>query len=406
MEAIKSGNITLVPLGSSFKKLSLEAFNHYCQEHLFTPDMIRVAALTERVCDLYLIDLFRRLGLSELLREPKTAVELVKEFEFVESADITLQAMLWRLGTNTKAVKILETQSPVQFQRKVEPSDPLPELDKIRAELCKLGNHYETALEFMDFGSQQFVTALKDQPALFDRLLSGQKTGFDELWYRATNEDPLQDIHGEMGAAAIVELSLGGDFLEIGGGTGNGLRHLLDQLSQKDQLERVKSYTFTDISLKFIMGTRHHTKSFPKLKINWQFLDINKPFGDQKIQEESVDIIYGVNAAHVAKDIVDFLGQCKRSLRPGGRIVFAERVRAHPMEMAPRELALNLSTYHRTAAKLNPEYRPIHCYLTTENLLKVLGMAGFQDCMILDGSGPSDNAVLRYPVVVVANKAK
>ncbi len=359
----------------------------------------------ERACDLYLIDLFRRLGLSELLREPKTAAELVKEFEFVESAEITLQAMLWRLGTHTKAVKILESQSPVQFQRKVEPPDPLPELDEIRTELCELGNHYETSLEFIDFGSQQFVTALKDDPELFDRLLAGENIGCDKLWYRATNEDPLQDIHGEMGAAAIVELALSGDFLEVGGGTGNGLRHLLYKLSQKNQLERIKSYTFTDISLKFIMDTKHRTEGFTKLKVNWQFLDINKPFDHQKIQEESLDIVYGVNAAHVAKDIVEFLGQCKRSLRPGGRIVFAERVRAHPMEMAPRELALNLSTYHRTAAKLNPEYRPTHCYLTSENWLKVLRIAGFRDCMILDGSGSSDNAVLKYPVVVVAKKA-
>jgi SAM-dependent methyltransferase len=367
--------------------------------------MIRAAALMERACDLYLIDLFRRLGLSELLREPKTAAELVKEFEFVESAVITLQAMLWRLGTNTDTVKIMDSQSPVQFQRRVEPPDPLPKLDEIRTELRKLGNHYETSLEFIDFGSQQFVTALKDDPELFDRLLSGQKTGYDKLWYRATNEDPLQDIHGKMGAAAIVDLALKGDLLEIGGGTGNGLRHLLERLSQKNQLERIKSYTFTDISLRFIMDTKHRTDGFTKFRINWQFLDINKPFDDQKIQEDSVDIIYGVNAAHVVKNILEFLGQCKRSLRPGGRIVFAERVRAHPMEMAPRELALNLSIYHRTAAKLNPEYRPTHCYLTSENWLKVLGLAGFQDGMILDGCGPSDDPVLRYPVVVVATKA-
>jgi hypothetical protein len=39
-------------------------------------------------------------------------------------------------------------------------------------------------------------------------------------------------------------------------------------------------------------------------------------------------------------------------------VAFAERMRAIPQDMAPRELTLNLSTYHRTAAIHNPAYRP------------------------------------------------
>ena len=60
--------------------------------------MIRAAALTERACDLYLIDLYKTLSFSNLLKQPRTAAELVKELQFVESAEVTLGAMLWRLG--------------------------------------------------------------------------------------------------------------------------------------------------------------------------------------------------------------------------------------------------------------------------------------------------------------------
>jgi hypothetical protein len=77
------------------------------------------------------------------------------------------------------------------------------------------------------------------------------------------------------------------------------------------------------------------------------------------------------------------LRECGHALRPGGRIAFAERVRYVEDEMAPRELALNLSIYHRTAAIRNPEYRPVHCYLAPRHWLRALEVAGFEDADIL-----------------------
>ena len=57
--------------------------------------------------------------------------------------------------------------------------------------------------------------------------------------------------------------------------------------------------------------------------------------------------------------------------------MFAERVRPRAREMAPREVTLNLSVYHRTAAIRNGDYRPVHCYLTPQNWGRVLDLAGF-----------------------------
>ena len=63
-------------------------------------------------------------------------------------------------------------------------------------------------------------------------------------------------------------------------------------------------------------------------------------------------------------------------------VMFAERIRRHPRLMAPREVSLNLSIYHRTAAKRNSDYRPMHCYLTPANWERVLELAGFSDYMV------------------------
>ena len=80
--------------------------------------------------------------------------------------------------------------------------------------------------------------------------------------------------------------------------------------------------------------------------------------------------------------MVAFLEPCREILRPGGRVVFAERVRVKAGGMAPRELTLNLSTYHRTAAIRNDCYRPTHAYLSPANWICALELAGFAKASI------------------------
>jgi SAM-dependent methyltransferase len=170
-------------------------------------------------------------------------------------------------------------------------------------------------------------------------------------------------------------------------------------------LSRLESYVFTDISLPFISGTKQQiTKAYPAVKARWQYLDINKPFSRQKFRAESFDLIYGVNAAHVARDTVGFLRECRTTLRRGGKAVFAERIR-RTQEMAPRELTLNLSIYHRTAAVRSAVCRPMHAYLAPEHWLRVLDLAGFNKARVLPRvDALSDSFPSQYAAVVVAEK--
>jgi len=57
-------------------------------------------------------------------------------------------------------------------------------------------------------------------------------------------------------------------------------------------------------------------------------------------------------------------------------------VRKCPGEMVPRELTLNLSRYHRTAAQRDAEIRTAHGYLTPRCWLVALQRAGFQEAAI------------------------
>ena len=70
----------------------------------------------------------------------------------------------------------------------------------VRRAMAELGPRWSSALELLDFGAEHFVVALRDDPDLMDRILSGRESQYGELWHRATNVDPLQDVHGLLGA--------------------------------------------------------------------------------------------------------------------------------------------------------------------------------------------------------------
>jgi SAM-dependent methyltransferase len=384
----------------------LSEFTQWCREELFTPNMVQAAALLERACDLHLSGLYRSLHLDRHLSSPKNASELTSELGFVESASIALEAMLLRLADRTTLVEADCTIHPPRFTGTQQGADTSQDLEHIRAAMRSLGESYMAAIDFLDFGAEHYVHGLRDDPDFMDRVLSGREPKYADLWYRATNEDPLQDAHGIMGAKLIEMLFHGGRILEIGGGTGNGTRHLLSRLSRDGKLSFVQNYTFTDVSLNFIMSTRQAIiKSFPSVKTDWKYLDINKAFAAQKVAPDSVDLIYGVNSAHVATEMVPFLEECRRSLRPNGMVVFAERVLLKGIQMAPRELALDLSIWHRTAAVIHADHRPVHCYLPPKAWRRVLEMAGFSDVQIYpDLDRLSTEFPDQYAAVIVGYK--
>ena len=72
-------------------------------------------------------------------------------------------------------------------------------------------------------------------------------------------------------------------------------------------------------------------------------LDMNRPFGDQGIAPESVAVIYAVNTLHVAHDLDFTLGEVRRALEPGGRLIVSECVRPYPRQAIYAEFIFNLT---------------------------------------------------------------
>lgn len=379
----------------------IDRYTAWCKNELFTPQIISATQILHRICDLYLQSLYRKLRLNILLQTPKTAEQVTKELGFVPSASSAIENALRRLSDRSGIVSFFEGR----FRAVKDPADPGPELAHLRAELSKLGDEYIAAMDFLDFGASHFVGSLSTDPDFMDRVLSGRDDQFAELWHRATNIDPLQDLHGKMGAQAVLELlDRTSSILEVGGGTGNGTRHLFAMAKRRGCLDCIDRYIFTDISMRFILTTKHEIeREYPGIRCEWKLCDINKPLAAQKISPESIDMIYGVNAAHVAKDLVEFLCSCNNTLKPGGAVVFSERVRMRPQEMAPRELTLNLSTYHRTAAQ-KASYRPMHAYLSPPGWEEAIARADLDAMILPDLDAISSTFPDQYAAVIVGFK--
>ncbi|MEM9460005.1 MAG: class I SAM-dependent methyltransferase [Myxococcota bacterium] len=392
------------------------AFDQWCRTSLYTPTVIEATALLEEYCDLQLQAVYRTLGLHDILDGWSTGADVADRLGFVPSADITMHGLLYRLARRTSVVTMRggglsatfsrgqASTGPTQRQAQRQVQRQAKRLAEIRAALTALGPDFPASIDFLDFGVDKYQTALRDDPDFMDRLLSGRDDEFAPLWWDATNRDPLQDLHGRMGAEAIAARWTSGRILEIGGGTGNGIRHLLRRLAATDELHRIERYIFTDISTRFIMGTRKEIRrDYPDLKADWKFLDLYRPLRESRIPTEDISLIYAVNAAHVAKDIVAFLRDCHGLLAPGGMVMFAERVRIDPFEMAPRELPLNLSIYHRTATTRSA-HRPMHTYLSPEHWCTVLKMAGFRPEILPNLPGMAEHFEQQYAAVIVGHK--
>ncbi len=391
-----------VPMSDS----ASSSFDEWCRTSLYTPTIVKATALLDEYCDLQLQAVYRTLELHDVLDAWMSGGDVAGKLGFIDSADITMHGLLYRLARRTSVVQMQGDDLSATFQRGTAPADPAPRLAAIRAELTALGSDFPSAIDFLDFGVDKFVTSLRDDHDFMDRLLSGRDEEFAQLWWDATNRDPLQDLHGRMGAEAIAARWTKGRILEIGGGTGNGIRHLLRRLKATDELDRVERYIFTDISTRFIMGTRKEIKKdYPDLQADWKFLDLYQPLRESRIPTEDISLIYAVNAAHVAKDIVAFLKDCHSLLAPGGMVMFAERVRIDPFEMAPRELSLNLSIYHRTATTRSA-HRPMHTYLSPDNWSTVLSMAGFEPEILPNLPGMAEHFPQQYAAVIVGHKSK
>jgi SAM-dependent methyltransferase len=234
-------------------------------------------------------------------------------------------------------------------------------------------------------------TAARDYPA----FLRGEKTGDQVLlapprlpqWVRYfSNDNPLYAVNNRVGAVAVEAWmpAGGGAILEVGGGLASGAIAALERLAAAGRLGEVSAYTFTELVPAFLSRAQRllHERFGAAPVFSFAPLDMNRSFAEQGVEPESVGLVYAVNTLHVAHDLAFTLGEMRRALRPGGRIVAAECVRPFPEQTLYPEFVFNLMDAFR-APRLHPGYRPNGGFLTPEQWTQALVAAGFEDVGVL-----------------------
>ena len=166
-------------------------------------------------------------------------------------------------------------------------------------------------------------------------FFSGRKIGpgivFDKgnrsFWESLNNDSIFFAPYAQL-AAFIAEgcMSDGARILEIGAGTGAVTARLLEINSTK-----MSKYLYTDVSTVFLDKGKDRFGEYPF--IEFKTYDVDEPPRPQGIEEGVFDVVLGVNAIHVARDISKSLRFLRSLLRPSGRLIIGEGSPPDPHRM-------------------------------------------------------------------------
>jgi SAM-dependent methyltransferase len=180
----------------------------------------------------------------------------------------------------------------------------------------------------------------------------------------------------------------GAKVLELGAGAGSFAQLVAHRGAEEGWLSRITEYVFTDVAPTFLRRAQRELKTLaPGLPLRFQALDLNRPLGEQGIAPHSLDAIVGTNVLHVARDLEATLRDLRSHLKPAGRLVIGECVKPDLTRPIYLEFFFNfISSF--TEVKLDPEWRPVHGFLSPELWNKALHHAGFADVDFLPPPRP------------------
>lgn len=298
----------------------------------------------------------------------------------VERALVPLDWMLRQLA----ARKILE-EVPGEGPPRFRASGPLPVEDpaSVREEQSRHDGSWMPSYVLAEAVAQEYPAFLRGEVAGEDILFSPRRL---RLWIDYfSNGNRLYAVNNHIGALAVEQWMPpdGGVLLELGGGLGSGALAVLERLARAGLLDAIREYRFTEFVPAFLRrGQQALRARYPeRSSLLFGALDMNRPFGDQGIAPESVAVIYAVNTLHVAHDLAFTLGEVRRALEPGGRLIVSECVRPYPRQAIYAEFIFNLLETFRSP-RLHPLYRPNGGFLTPEQWQDAIGSAGFVDTRI------------------------
>src|SRR5207302_9057214 len=123
-------------------------------------------------------------------------------------------------------------------------------------------------------------------------------------------------------------------------------------------------------------AARTRRAAWPGAPLVFAALDVNQTWAAQDVGPASVQLVWGVNVFHLARDLEAVLAEARAALVPGGWLVIGEGLRPRRGEPAGAELPFRLLASF-TNVDLAPETRATPRFLSAEERLGAAGRAGF-----------------------------
>jgi len=339
---------------------------------VFNPRQHRSCELVERHALHLAIDLVGRLGLAELLADGVTVDEAMAARGFVARFRVALRWVLDRLARGG-----LLGRDPGGRYRLVGPL-PAPARDAVRAAGLASDPSYGPAFALLDAAADLYPAVARGEvdgeAALFRRAA---------LWFAYfSNANGLYAINNHVAAAAAAPRAQSGAVvLEVGAGLGSATEALAARLRAAEV--RLGCYRLTEpVALFRRRAERTLLAAHPEVPFAFAALDLNRPWAEQGIGPASVDLVWGVNVFHLARDLDGVLREARAALVPGGSLVVGEGVRPFPGEPVGAELPFQILASFVDVV-LDPATRATPGFLTAEEWLAALARTGFADAALV-----------------------
>ncbi|MGI9305399.1 MAG: methyltransferase [Gammaproteobacteria bacterium] len=347
--------------------------------HWFTDKLYRSSELAHHYCGELVVKLLHDLELAKQLRAWSSPDSLREARGFSSRFE---NALAWLLAFACEN-DLLERQEQ-HGVRRYRLHDELrePQLENLRELGLALDPGNAATLDLLDAAAQAY-------PAVATGAASGEQALFGmgqiNLWLAYfNNEHALYAINNRLCAAAAANRLADKKrlrILEVGAGAGSGAEALLQVLAERELADRIAQYTITEPQALFRRrGERALKTRYPNLPLAFQSLDMNEPWKAQGIAPAGFDLVFAVNALHVAKDLMFTLREARQSL-DSGWLVAGECLRPFAGQALYTEMMFQILDSF-TEVQLDPAYRPNPGFLTPEQWRSAIRQAGFEQVEI------------------------
>lgn len=360
---------------SKTKNKEIDMFEDWYLEDLLDKNVKTMWPLTDKYLLQLIKKVFDRIGISEDLKNFISIQQIMEKYNYVEKADRMLRWDLERLKFDDYVESKEENGTVLyKYTSKELPTD----YEEIYNWCSKEDPRSVYAFRLLALVADNYEEILEGKTSGVNVIYSPENIHIINEYYQSGLFYTVNNVLGGKVLNYEVDKRESPKILELGGGLGSGTKQFLEQRKAAGKDLKSFHYHFTDVTNSMLRKTKKPLEEITGDLSNFEFSkhDFNKSLEDLGLAEEQYDIIWAVNAIHVATNLKFTLQQLYRLLKPKGTLLIVETVRPIYCPWVQHEFIINsLDDYGNV--ELNDEWRPVHGFMRWTNWVKAVEAGGF-----------------------------